>query len=234
MNKFKTLREQAYQANMEIPARGLALYTWGNVSAFDRAAGVFAIKPSGVPYETLQPDNMVIVDLEGRIIDSRLHPSSDTKTHLIIYKKYGERGIGGVSHTHSTYATAWAQAGRDIPVLGTTHADYLTSPIPCSSFIDESRIQEDYERSTGELIIETFLQRKLDPFEVPMILIAGHGAFTWGADADRAVHHAAVLEEIARMAAFTMSLNPHCRNLPEYIIRKHWERKHGKTAYYGQ
>jgi L-ribulose-5-phosphate 4-epimerase len=227
---YKTLREEAYEANMEIPRRGLAIYTWGNVSAFDRERGVFAIKPSGVGYDDLSPESMVVVDLEGRTVEGSLRPSSDTKTHLVLYRAFG--GIGGVTHTHSTYATAWAQARRSVPILGTTHADFADRPIPCTDYISPQALERDYETETGNLIVETF--RDLDPLKINMVLAAGHGPFAWGKDAADSVYHAAVLEEVCRMAFLTLQIAPDTQALPEHILRKHWERKHGANAYYGQ
>lgn len=217
---------------MEIPQRGLAIYTWGNVSAFDRNAGVFAIKPSGISYEVLQADDMVVVDLEGKVAWGSRRPSSDTETHRILYCAF--QGIGGITHTHSPYATAWAQAGRNVPVFGTTHADLGFGEIPCTAYIGEDAVNSGYERETGSLIAGTFRALNKDPLHLPMALVAGHGPFTWGADASQSVYHAAALEEICKMACLTMQINPGASTLPPYIINKHWERKHGPNAYYGQ
>ena len=232
MDPYKSLREEAYEANMEIPRRSLALYTWGNVSAFDPKRALFAIKPSGVPYEKLRPADMVIVDLEGYTVDGSLNPSSDTKTHIVLYRTFMD--IGGITHTHSTYAVAWAQAQLPVPVLGTTHADHCTHPIPCTDYIDREALKRDYEQETGNLIMETFSAQHLDPQEIPMVLVAGHGPFTWGSSAEKSVYHAAVLEEICKMAFITGLLNPRVEGLPVYIIQKHYDRKHGAHAYYGQ
>ncbi|MCA1950957.1 MAG: L-ribulose-5-phosphate 4-epimerase AraD [Treponema sp.] len=232
MDPYKSLREAAYEANMEIPRRSLALYTWGNVSAFDADRAVFAIKPSGVAYEDLKAADMVIVDLEGKKVDGSLNPSSDTKTHLILYRSFP--GIAGVTHTHSTYAVAWAQACRSVPVLGTTHADHCIHPIPCTDYISQDALARDYEEETGNLIVDTFRKQKLDPQEIPMVLVAGHGPFTWGPSAAKSVYHAAVLEEICKMAYVTGVLNPRIVGLPAYIVQKHYDRKHGAHAYYGQ
>lgn len=232
MDPYKSLREAAYEANLEIPRRGLALYTWGNVSAFDPDRAVFAIKPSGVAYEDLKARDMVIVDLEGKKVDGSLNPSSDTKTHLILYRFFP--GIAGVTHTHSTYAVAWAQAQRPVPVLGTTHADHCTHPIPCTDYISQEALARDYEEETGNLIVDTFRKQTLDPQEIPMVLVAGHGPFTWGSSAAKSVYHAAVLEEICKMAYVTGLLNPRTGGLPAYIVQKHYDRKHGPHAYYGQ
>jgi L-ribulose-5-phosphate 4-epimerase len=227
---YSDLKEQAYQANMEIPRRGLAIYTFGNVSAFDAARGVFAIKPSGVAYETLKAEHMVVVDLDGKIVEGTLRPSSDTKTHAALYRAFD--GVGGIVHTHSTYATGWAQAGLSIPIYGTTHADHLAEDVPCTAVMSAEAVNGDYEAETGTQIIDCF--RKRDPRQTPMVLVAGHGPFAWGKTAEKAVYHAVVLEELAKIASITRSLAPDAGRLPEYLVRKHFERKHGKSAYYGQ
>jgi len=227
---FHELKEQAWRANMEIPRRGLAIYTFGNVSAFDAARAVFAIKPSGVAYETLTAAEMVVVDLESKVLEGALRPSSDTKTHAALYRAF--QGIGGIVHTHSTYATAWAQACRPIPLYGTTHADYLAEDVPCTSIMSADAVGRDYEAETGAQIIDCFRER--NPQETPMVLVAGHAPFAWGKDADKAVYHAVVLEELAKMASITRALEPQAKRLPDYLVRKHFERKHGKSAYYGQ
>jgi L-ribulose-5-phosphate 4-epimerase len=227
---YGDLKEQAFQANLEIPRRGLAIYTFGNVSAFDADRAVFAIKPSGVAYESLTARDMVVVDLESRVVEGSLRPSSDTKTHAALYRAF--RGVGGVVHTHSTYATGWAQAGLPIPILGTTHADHLAEDVPCTALMTAEAVEGDYEAETGAQIVDCFRER--DPHETPMVLVAGHGAFAWGKTADKAVYHAVVLEELAKIAAITRSLDPRARRLPDYLVRKHFERKHGKRAYYGQ
>jgi L-ribulose-5-phosphate 4-epimerase len=232
MSDYITLREQALEANLEIPKRGLAIYTWGNVSAFDSSAAVFAIKPSGVSYGALNADSMVVVDLEGRIVWGTLRPSSDTETHRCLYRSFA--GIGGITHTHSTFATAWAQAGRGVPVFGTTHADHGAEEIPCTGFLTEAAVQSAYEWETGALIAGTFSTLKKNPSYMQMALVAGHGPFTWGTDAAQSVYHAAVLEEICKIACFTLQINPGTPVLPAHIINKHWERKHGSQAYYGQ
>lgn len=232
MDPYKSLREAAYEANLEIPRRGLAIYTWGNVSAFDPQRGVFAIKPSGVAYEKLQPQDMVIMDLDGTQVDGTLNPSSDTKTHIELYRAFP--GIAGITHTHSTYAVAWAQAHRSVPILGTTHADHCTHPVPCTDYVTQEALQRDYEQETGHLIVQTFQKQNLNPQEIPMVLVAGHGPFTWGISAEKSVYHAAVLEEICKMAFISRSLAPHIQELPAYIVQKHYDRKHGSTAYYGQ
>ncbi|MDR2393669.1 MAG: L-ribulose-5-phosphate 4-epimerase AraD [Treponema sp.] len=232
MDRYKTLREEAFEANQEIPRRNLAIYTWGNVSAFDPDLGIFAIKPSGLEYALLRPETMVLVDLEGTIVDSTYRPSSDTNTHRVLYREFS--CIRGITHTHSTYAVTWAQARKPVPVFGTTHADHGAQPIPCTEVLQEEAVNHDYELETGKLIVETFRKNNLDPAHIAMVLVAGHGPFTWGKDAAQSVYHAAVLEEICRMALLTLTLNPSAEPLPEHIIRKHWERKHGSGAYYGQ
>jgi L-ribulose-5-phosphate 4-epimerase len=230
MDKYKELREEACEANGEIARRNLAIYTWGNVSAFDSNLGVFAIKPSGVPYDKLNPKSMVVIDLEGIIVDGDLNPSSDTETHRVLYHEFS--GIRGITHTHSVYAVAWAQACRNVPIFGTTHADHSTEAIPCTLIMKEDAVKNNYELETGKLIVETFKNK--DPVFMSMVLVAGHGPFTWGNNAMQSVYHAAVLEEICKMAYLTLHLNPDAAPLPDYIIHKHWERKHGKNAYYGQ
>ena len=227
---YRELKERAWAANQEIPKRGLAIYTFGNVSAFDAARGVIAIKPSGVEYEKLVADDLVIVDLEGEVVEGKLRPSSDTKTHLVLYRAW--KGIGGVVHTHSTYATGWAQARLPIPIYGTTHADHLAGDVPCTTVMSDEAVERDYEIETGQQILDAFAGQ--NPLETPMVLVAGHGAFTWGATPEKAIYHAAVLEELARMAFVTHTLNPSAARLPERLVRKHFERKHGKHAYYGQ
>ena len=193
---LEELKQQVYAANMELPRRGLVTYTWGNVSGIDRKAGLVVIKPSGVAYEELTPDKLVVLDLDGRKVEGGLNPSSDTKTHLELYKAYPQ--LGGIVHTHSTYAVAFAQARRDLPAFGTTHADYFYGPVPCTRELTPEEIDEDYERNTGKVILETFARRGIDPVHVPAVLCASHGPFTWGKDAAEAVYHAAVLEEVAR------------------------------------
>ncbi|MDR2970805.1 MAG: L-ribulose-5-phosphate 4-epimerase AraD [Bacteroidales bacterium] len=229
---YKTLREEAYEANMEIFRQNLAVYTWGNSSAFDPDKGVFAIKPSGVEYKKLSPKLMVLVDLNGKIVEGKLKPSSDTKTHLVLYREFS--GIRGVTHTHSPYAVSWAQAKKYVPVFGTTHADNCSQEIPCTDFISAQALENDYELETGKLIVETFKIGNLDPAFVTMALVGGHGPFTWGESASLSVYHSVVLEEICKMALFTVTLDPQTKPLPDYIAKKHWERKHGKNSYYGQ
>lgn len=230
MSAYRELQERAWQANLEIPRRGLAIYTFGNVSAFDSARGVLAIKPSGVAYDRLTVEDMVVVDLEGKTVAGSLRPSSDTRTHVVLYRAFP--GLGGIVHTHSTYATGWAQAGRPIPILGTTHADHLPEDVPCTEVMDARAVEGDYETETGNQILACFQGR--NPAHVPMVLVAGHGPFTWGGTPEQAVYHAVVLEELARMAFITCTVNPHAERLPEHLVRKHFERKHGKDAYYGQ
>ncbi|GHV96743.1 L-ribulose-5-phosphate 4-epimerase [Spirochaetia bacterium] len=232
MDVYKTLREEAFEANLEIPRRNLAIYTWGNVSAFDPGKGVFAIKPSGVAYNDLTPDSMVIVDLEARVVDGTLNPSSDTKTHCVLYREFP--GILGIIHTHSPYAVAWAQARKSVPVYGTTHADHGAEEIPCTEVMDPEAVKNDYELETGNLIVKTFRQRDINPAHISFVLVAGHGPFAWGKSAAQSVYHGAVLEEICKMALLTLNLDPLAKPLPEHITRKHWERKHGPASYYGQ
>ena len=229
---LEELKKRVYEANMLLPKYGLVTFTWGNVSEIDRESGLFVIKPSGVDYDLLTPDDMVVMDLEGNRIEGTLNPSSDTPTHLELYKKYPE--IGGVVHTHSPEATSWAQAGRDIPLYGTTHADYFYGPIPCARSLTPEEIGGEYERNTGLVIIETFEQRGLNPMHTPGVLCTNHGPFTWGKDAAEAVHNAVVLEEVARMAIRTELLNPQVQPAPDSIRDKHFFRKHGENAYYGQ
>lgn len=228
---LEALKQQVYEANMELPRRGLITYTWGNVSGIDRAAGLFVIKPSGVDYEELRPEHMVVMDLHGNRIEGTMNPSSDTATHLELYKEFMD--IGGVVHTHSPFATSWAQAGRGLPCYGTTHADYFYGEIPCARNLTEEEIEAGYERHTGLVIIETF--RNKNPLYVPGVLCKNHGPFTWGKDAAQAVHNAVVLEEIARMNLMTELLNPSADNrTPQCMQDKHFLRKHGPNAYYGQ
>nr|WP_315424586.1 L-ribulose-5-phosphate 4-epimerase [uncultured Pedobacter sp.] len=232
MSNYQDIKEQAYQANMQLPKLGLVLFTFGNVSAADRAKGVFAIKPSGVPYEDLSPDKMVIVDFDGNTVEGSLRPSSDTKTHAVLYKHWAE--IGGIVHTHSTYGTAWAQAQRAIPIFGTTHADHLTVDIPCAPPMADEMIKGNYEYETGFQIMNHFESLGLSYKEVEMILVGNHAPFTWGKTADKAVYNSAVLETVAQMALLTEQINPQAPKLKDSLIEKHYERKHGAGAYYGQ
>ncbi len=231
-DRYKYLKEAACEANLEIPRQNLAIYTFGNVSAIDRAAGVVAIKPSGVPYSELRPADMVLVDLDNRVVEGTKRPSSDTKTHTLLYRHFDT--IGGICHTHSTYAVAWAQAMRPIPNLGTTHADHLVTAVPVTEVMSDEMIRGDYEHETGNQILDVFRREKLSPEEVEMVLVAGHGPFTWGKDAAKAVYNAAVLEELARMAYLTLQINPLTPPLKPALIDKHYFRKHGVSAYYGQ
>lgn len=230
---LETLKQQVYEANMELPRRGLVTYTWGNVSGIDRASGLVVIKPSGVEYEELTLDKMVVVDLQtGTIVEGSLNPSSDTKTHLELYKAFP--ALGGIVHTHSPFAVAWAQAGQDIPCYGTTHADYFYGPIPCARHLTAAELEEDYETNTGKVIVETFQNRNIDPVAVPAVICHSHGPFTWGRDAAQAVYHAVVLEEVAKMALFTRQIDPAAAPAPQSMQDKHYLRKHGPNAYYGQ
>ncbi|OIQ71663.1 L-ribulose-5-phosphate 4-epimerase UlaF [mine drainage metagenome] len=227
---FTELKRAAYEANMELDRRKLVVYNFGNVSEIDRAKGVIAIKPSGVPYAELKPEDMVIVDLDNSVVEGRLKPSSDTRTHTHLYRHFSR--IGGVTHTHSTFATAWAQAQMDIPCLGTTHADFVYGDIACTAVMSDAQIDRDYEEETGVQITDCFKQRS--PDESPMVIVAGHGPFTWGKNAAKAVYHAVILEEVAHMAYLTRTLRPSIGPLKQAIIDKHFLRKHGKNAYYGQ
>ena len=226
------LKEMVYEANMELPRRGLVTYTWGNVSGIDRERGLFVIKPSGVPYEELDPEMMVVMDLDGNQVGGRLRPSSDTPTHLELYRAFPE--IGGIVHTHSTHATAWAQSGRAIPCYGTTHADYFFGPIPCARSLTPEEIDEAYEENTGHLIVNEFKRMGKDVKAVPAVLCKNHGPFTWGKDAHEAVHNAVVLEEVAKMAYRAETINPRIQPAPQELQDKHYYRKHGANAYYGQ
>ncbi len=254
---YKELKEEALLANKEIPARGLAMYTWGNVSAFDAARGVFAIKPSGVEYDKLQIDDMVVLDLDGKCVEGTLRPSSDTPTHLVLYRAFALEGeskgkVGGITHTHSTFATAWAQAQRSIPIFGTTHADHSPNGVLCAPVLSAEAVAGDYEAETGKAIVEAFKNPPKDfakccslplkkrgewmlvPHENPFVLVTGHGPFAWGENAHKSVYNAAVLEEVAKMAFISLSVNPHTNPLASYVVDKHYQRKHGKNAYYGQ
>jgi len=230
VSPYKDLKEMAWMGNLELFKRGLVVYTFGNLSVIDRDKGVFAIKPSGVPYEKLKPEDMVVVDLNNKVVEGRLKYSSDTKTHSVLYRNFLE--IGSVVHTHSTYSVAWAQIAKPIPLLGTTHADHTTMDIPCTKFMDDEKISGDYEEETGNLIVECF--KNISYKEVEMVLVAGHGPFTWGADYEKAVYNSVILEELAKMSFITLCLDKNTPRLKNSIIRKHYERKHGKNAYYGQ
>ena len=230
---LETLKKQVWEANLLLPKYGLVTFTWGNVSGVDRSRGLMVIKPSGVDYEDLRPEDMVAVDLEsGQVVEGSLNPSSDTRTHLELYRAFP--ALGGVVHTHSPAAVAWAQAGRDIPCYGTTHADYFYGPVPCARQLTQAEIDEDYEKNTGAVIAETFRARGLDPAQVPGVICSSHGPFTWGTDAAQAVYHAVVLEEVAKMAILTREVDPSAAPAPRRVQDKHFLRKHGPNAYYGQ
>ena len=229
---LEELKQKVYEANVELPRRGLVTYTWGNVSGIDREAGLFVIKPSGFEYEDLRPEDLVVMDLEGKKVEGSMNPSSDTKTHLVLYRSFPE--IGGIVHTHSPYAVGWAQAGKDIPAFGTTHADYFYGPIPCARHLTQEELDEDYELNTGKIIVETFRERGIAPVSVPGVICRSHGPFTWGKDAAQAVYHAVVLEEVAKMALFTRMVEPTAEAAPQRYLDKHYMRKHGPNAYYGQ
>lgn len=226
------LKEKVLQANLDLVTYGLVKFTWGNVSAVDREKRVFVIKPSGVAYETMTADDMVVCDFDGNVIEGSLHPSSDTPTHAVLYRHYDS--IQSIVHTHSTWATIWAQSGLDLPALGTTHADTFYGSVPCTRFLTSEEIDKGYEAQTGELIIETFTKKGVSPSEVPGVLLKGHGPFSWGDSPEKAVMNAVVLDEVAKMNLFTKQLNPQSELLPQRILDKHYLRKHGKNAYYGQ
>ena len=232
MSKYQSLKEEAYEANMQLPKLGLVVFTFGNASAVDRELGVFAIKPSGVPYDELSPEKMVIVDFEGKTVKGKLRSSSDTLTHAVLYKHW--ENIGGIVHTHSTYATAWAQAQRDIPIFGTTHADHITVDIPCAPAMSDEMIHGNYEYQTGIQIMNCLQQKGLSYEEMEMILLGSHGPFSWGRTAAKAVYNSGMLETIAHMALLTEQLNKEASRLKDALIKKHYERKHGPDAYYGQ
>ncbi|KFF07326.1 L-ribulose-5-phosphate 4-epimerase [Flavobacterium reichenbachii] len=229
---YKDLKQECYEANMQLNALNLVVYTFGNVSAVDRKNGVFAIKPSGVPYEDLKPEDMVIVDFDNNIIEGTMRPSSDTKTHAYLYKNWPN--IGGVAHTHATYSVAWAQSQQDIPIFGTTHADHLTADIPCAPPMADALIEGNYEHNTGIQILDCFKEKNLSYEEVEMILIGNHGPFAWGKNAAKAVYNSKVLEVVAEMAYLTLQINPNAPRLKDSLIKKHYNRKHGKDSYYGQ
>lgn len=227
---MQTLKRQVFDANMDLPRYGLVTFTWGNVSAIDRERGLVAIKPSGIAYETMKADDMVVLDLEGNVLEGRYRPSSDTATHLALYRRYPS--LGGVVHTHSTHATAWAQAGLAIPALGTTHADYFFGDILCTRALSAQEVAEAYELNTGHVIIETL--GDVEPLHTPGIVVFQHGPFNWGRDAHDAVHNAVVMEEVARMAWITRAINPQLKPIDSWLMDKHFMRKHGPNAYYGQ
>ncbi|MCE4566613.1 L-ribulose-5-phosphate 4-epimerase [Maribellus sp. CM-23] len=226
---LEQLKEEVLKANLDLVKLGLVVFTWGNVSAIDREKGLVIIKPSGVSYDDMKADDMVVVDLEGNVVEGKLKPSSDTPTHLVLYKAF--KNIGGVVHTHSSWATSWAQAGKHIPALGTTHADYFYGPIPCTRKLTAKEVQNAYEVETGNVIVETFA--KTDADAVPGIIVNNHGPFAWGRNAATAVHNAKVMEEVAMMAFNTLQLNPDAE-IDQFLLDKHYLRKHGKNAYYGQ
>ncbi|MBO5825545.1 MAG: L-ribulose-5-phosphate 4-epimerase AraD [Treponema sp.] len=234
---YESLRQEAYEANMKIPENNLALYTWGNVSAFDKDKCVFAIKPSGVPYPDLTVESMVIVDIEGNKVEGSMNPSSDTPTHAVLYKEFVVNGgakIGGIIHTHSSYAVSWAQVVKSVPLFGTTHADHIQKAIPCTPYLSKAAVENDYEKETGLLIVKHFKELGLNPSEINMVLCGGHGPFAWGETAAKSVYNGTVMEEICKMALNTLALNPNANELPSYIVDKHYLRKHGPNAYYGQ
>jgi L-ribulose-5-phosphate 4-epimerase len=226
---LQELKEQVYRANLDLVKHGLVVFTWGNASAIDRKQSLVVIKPSGVDYQSMKADDMVVVDTEGKVVEGRLKPSSDMPTHLYLYKHF--EAIGGIVHTHSIHATAWAQAGKGIPVIGTTHADYFFGEIPCTRQMTEQEVFGAYEKETGKVIVERFKQ--LNPNETPGALVQNHGPFSWGKNVDQAVHNAVVMEEVAKMAAISFALNPDLTMNP-HLVKKHYLRKHGPNAYYGQ
>lgn len=227
---LEELKNKVWEANLELQKKGLVLYTWGNASGFDREKGLVVIKPSGVEYDKLEPKDMVVVDLSGRQVEGEFRPSSDTLTHLVLYRKFP--AIGGIVHTHSTYATIWSQAGKAIPALGTTHADYFYGEVSCARKLTKTEIEGNYEEETGNVIIETLKEK--EPLHVPGILVSSHGPFSWGNDVESAVYHAVVLEELAKMALLTFALNKETEAIDQVLLNKHFLRKHGKNAYYGQ
>lgn len=226
---LETLKKEVFKANLDLVKHGLVIFTWGNVSAIDREKALVVIKPSGVSYDEMKAEDMVVVDLEGKVVEGKLKPSSDTATHLELYKAFSD--IGGVVHTHSTFATAWAQAGRDIPNIGTTHADYFSSAIPCTRSMTKEEVQGAYEKETGSVIVERF--KSLNPNYIPGVLVKNHGPFSWGKDAHDAVHNAVVMEQVAKMAYIAFNINPDL-TMNDLLIQKHFYRKHGPDAYYGQ
>jgi L-ribulose-5-phosphate 4-epimerase len=229
---LEKLKKDVLEANLQLPKHGLVTFTWGNVSGIDRNQGLVVIKPSGVPYEELKLEDMVVVDLEGNIIEGSKRPSSDTPTHLALYRSF--QHVGGIVHTHSPWATAWAQSGRSIPALGTTHADYYYGEIPCTRTLTKEEITRAYELETGNVIIETFETGGIDPLAMPGVLVSNHAPFCWGKDANQAVHNAVVLEEVAKMALHTFQLNSQIEPIDQFLLDKHYLRKHGVNAYYGQ
>jgi len=229
---LEELKEKVLKANLQLVKNHLVLFTWGNVSEIDRASGLFVIKPSGVEYDEMTADDMVVCDLEGKVVEGHYRPSSDTPTHIEFYKAFPS--VGGVTHTHSTFATAWAQAGRSIPFYGTTHADYFYGDIPCARSLTKDEIEGEYEKNTGLAIIEKFRKDNIDPMAVPGVLIKSHGVFAFGKDGDNSVYNATVIEEVAKMATITEAVNPEVTRADQFMMDKHYNRKHGKNAYYGQ
>lgn len=230
MSRYNEIKQRVYKCNLELPKQKLVTYTFGNVSAVDRDQGIIAIKPSGVSYNEMSPEDIVVVDLDGKVVEGKLRPSSDTNTHLVLYRNFPE--IGGVVHTHSTYAVAWAQAAKPIPILGTTHADHLHLGVPCTDFMSKEMIEGDYEVETGNQILNCF--KNFSYKEVEMVLVAGHGPFTWASTPEKAVYNSVILEELAKMALLTLLINPETSSLDNTLTQKHYRRKHGPNAYYGQ
>lgn len=228
---YSDLKKQVFEANLDLVRHGLVIFTWGNVSEIDREQGIMAIKPSGLSYDAMTWEDMVLVDLEGSVVDSKWKPSSDTPTHLALYREFGS--VGGVVHTHSEWATSWAQMGLPIPAMGTTHADYFYGEIPCTRKLTQQEVENQYELETGHVITETFRNLKIDPSAIPAVLVAGHGPFSWGKDASDAVHNAVVLEQVAKMAHHALMMNK-VAGIEQFLLDKHYLRKHGKNAYYGQ
>ncbi|WP_297245431.1 L-ribulose-5-phosphate 4-epimerase [uncultured Brachyspira sp.] len=229
---LEELKKIVFEENLELVKKELVIYTWGNVSGLDRESKRFAIKPSGVDYDVMKAEDMVVLDLDGNKLEGKYKPSSDTATHIELYKAFPE--IGGIVHTHSSYATSWAQARKDIPALGTTHADYFYGDIPCARPLTKEEIEGEYEKNTGLVIIETLKKRNINPMDIPGIIIASHGPFAWGKDAKEAVHNAVVMEELAKMAYRTIQITPEIKSVEQYLLNKHYFRKHGANAYYGQ
>lgn len=229
---LESLKKEVYEANMQLPKLGLVTFTWGNVSGIDRDKGLFVIKPSGVEYDKLTPDDMVVVNLKGEVVEGKLNPSSDTPTHTVLYNKFPN--IGGIVHTHSPWAVSFAEAGIDLPALGTTHADTFYGKVPVSDALTEEEIKTAYEKNTGDVIVRTFKERNIDPEAVPGVLVRQHGPFTWGATPDKAVYNAKVLEVVAEMDYHALQLTRDNIEVPQYLLDKHYYRKHGENAYYGQ
>ena len=227
---LEELKQKVFQANLDLVKHHLVIFTWGNVSGIDREKGLVVIKPSGVEYDVMKASDMVVVDLDGNVVEGDLNPSSDTPTHLVLYREFPE--IGGIVHTHSTYATAWAQAGKDIPNIGTTHADYFHDAIPCTEDMIDEQMPE-YEKNTGVVIVNKFLRNNINPVHTPAVLVKNHGPFAWGKDPDQAVYHAVVTEQVAKMATFSFMVNP-ATGMNPLLVEKHFSRKHGPNAYYGQ